>query len=106
MYSLKQTVTNLLVLALLVLAATYFAACSNDENPVSPATADNISGGWKGPFYYPDYYSGYLEMAVAQNDKSINETFHLYPSPGYSGEIYTAAYRDRLQLTTAMPYPL
>lgn len=88
MNTITQNVTKLLLLAIFLLAAMHFSACSKDENPVSPAPVDNISGSWKGPFFHPAYYSGSLEMTVTQNDNTIIGTFHLYLSPGYSGEDY------------------
>jgi len=85
--TIKQTVMKLLIVFILLLAAINFSACSKDENPVSSG-GTNISGSWKGPFNHPSYYSGYLEMSLVQNNNNIMGTYHLYLSPGYSGEDY------------------
>ncbi|MCW8811330.1 MAG: hypothetical protein OQJ93_08130 [Ignavibacteriaceae bacterium] len=87
MNTIKQTAKGLLTILALLIAMINFSACSKDENPVSPGET-NISGSWKGPFNHPAYYSGYLEMSVVQNNNNVTGTFHLYLSPGYSGEDY------------------
>jgi len=74
MKTFNQKLQNLVKMGLLTTIILSFAACSEENDPMSPELT-NITGEWEGTLNHPGYDSGTLSLQLLQSNDNLSGSF-------------------------------